>query len=287
MTKRVSTILIALLYVFFFTGCGNKTSEKAEVKRIVSLGPSATEILYAIGAEKQLVARTDFCNYPSEAKSKPSVGGFSADSISIESIVKFEPDMVYLFSGMHDELIKPLEGLGIKVYVSQADSVTAVINEIIEIGNLTGHSDEAKQVADQMNETIAEVRNRIAEARKGDAGPRVFWQIWDEPLMSVGKNTFINDIITMAGGVNIFGQEESAYPIVSDEAVIASSPNCIFITDVSENYSSTNNKILFYAMSKNSNASVHYISDEKFSRPGPRCAKAIKELSEIIYDKSK
>lgn len=269
------------------SACGNKKSEKTEINRIVSLGPSATEILYAIGAEKQLVARTDFCNYPLEAKSKPSAGGFAPGSISIESIVKFEPDMVYLFSGMHDELIKPLEGLGIKVFVSSADSVAAVKDEIIQVGTMTGHSAEAKKVVDQMNETIAEVRNKSAAIRKGENCPTVFWQIWDEPLMSVGKNTFINDIITLAGGENIFGQEEAAYPIVSDEAVIACKPNFIFITNVSENYSSTNNKILFYAMTKNSNSSVHYINDDKFARPGPRCAKAIKELSDIIYEKSK
>lgn len=287
MTKRISSIFIALLSVIFFTGCGNKSSENTGINRIVSLGPSATEILFAIGAEKQLVACTDFCDYPAKAKTKPSVGGFAADSINIESIVRFEPDMVYLFEGMHDSLIKPLEDLGIKVYVSKADSVDSVKKEIIEVGNITGHLDEAEKLVAQMNAQIVEARNRSAEARKENHCPKVFWQVWDNPLMSVGKNSFINDIITLAGGVNIFGEENSAYPIVSDEAVIAAKPKFIFITQVSQNYSSTNNKILFYAMTKDSNVSVHYIDNDKFSRPGPRCTEAVVELAEIMHGKTK
>lgn len=283
MKKRGAFLVIIFTAISIFTGCREKKVDTNSINRIVSLGPSATEILFAIGADKQLVACTDFCDYPAEAKTKASVGGFAANSISLESIISYEPDLVYLFSGMHDSLIKPLQDMGISVYVSKAASVDDVKKEIIEIGTITGHSAEAEDVVKEMNLLLAEARNKSAEAKKNGSSPLIYWQVWDDPLMTAGKNSFINDIITLAGGINIFGEENSDYPIISDEAVIAAKPQFIFITKASDNYSVTNNKIMFYAMKKDSGASVHYVNDDKFSRPGPRCAEAVQDLTKILY----
>ena len=283
MKKCGAFLVIILTAISIFTGCRAKKVDTNGINRIVSLGPSATEILFAIGADKQLVACTDFCDYPAEAKTKASVGGFAANSISLESIISYEPDLVYLFSGMHDSLIKPLQDMGISVYVSKAASVDDVKKEIIEIGTITGHSAEAEDVVKEMNLLLAEARNKSAEAKKNGSSPLIYWQVWDDPLMTAGKNSFINDIITLAGGINIFGEENSDYPIISDEAVIAAKPQFIFISKASENYSATNNKIMFYAMKKDSGASVHYVNDDKFSRPGPRCAEAVQDLTKILY----
>lgn len=283
MKKRGAFLVIILTAISIFTGCRAKKVDTNSINRIVSLGPSATEILFAIGADKQLVACTDFCDYPAEAKTKASVGGFAANSISLESIISYEPDLVYLFSGMHDSLIKPLQDMGISVYVSKAASVDDVKKEIIEIGTITGHSAEAEDVVKEMNLLLAEARNKSAEAKKNGSSPLIYWQVWDDPLMTAGKNSFINDIITLAGGINIFGEENSDYPIISDEAAIAAKPQFIFISKASDNYSVTNNKIMFYAMKKDSGASVHYVNDDKFSRPGPRCAEAVQDLTKILY----
>lgn len=283
MKKRGAFLVIILTAISIFTGCRAKKVDTNGINRIVSLGPSATEILFAIGADKQLVACTDFCDYPAEAKTKASVGGFATNSISLESIISYEPDLVYLFSGMHDSLIKPLQDMGISVYVSKAASVDDVKKEIIEIGTITGHSAEAEDVVKEMNLLLAEARNKSAEAKKNGSSPLIYWQVWDDPLMTAGKNSFINDIITLAGGINIFGEENSDYPIISDEAVIAAKPQFIFISKASDNYSVTNNKIMFYAMKKDSGASVHYVNDDKFSRPGPRCAEAVQDLTKILY----
>lgn len=283
MKKRGAFLVIIFTAISIFTGCRAKKVDTNGINRIVSLGPSATEILFAIGADKQLVACTDFCDYPAEAKTKASVGGFAANNISLESIISYEPDLVYLFSGMHDSLIKPLQDMGISVYVSKAASVDDVKKEIIEIGTITGHSAEAEDVVKEMNLLLAEARNKSAEAKKNGSSPLIYWQVWDDPLMTAGKNSFINDIITLAGGINIFGEENSDYPIISDEAVIAAKPQFIFISKASDNYSVTNNKIMFYAMKKDSGASVHYVNDDKFSRPGPRCAEAVQDLTKILY----
>lgn len=287
MKKCGAFLIIIFTAISIFTGCRAKKVDTNGINRIVSLGPSATEILFAIGADKQLVACTDFCDYPAEAKTKASVGGFAANSISLESIISYEPDLVYLFSGMHDSLIKPLQDMGISVYVSKAASVDDVKKEIIEIGTITGHSAEAEDVVKEMNLLLAEARNKSAEAKKNGSSPLIYWQVWDDPLMTAGKNSFINDIITLAGGINIFGEENSDYPIISDEAVIAAKPQFIFISKASDNYSVTNNKIMFYAMKKDSGASVHYVNDDKFSRPGPRCAEAVQDLTKILYGLSR
>lgn len=283
MKKCGAFLVIIFTAISIFTGCREKEVDTNGINRIVSLGPSATEILFAIGADKQLVACTDFCDYPAEAKTKASVGGFAANNISLESIISYEPDLVYLFSGMHDSLIKPLQDMGISVYVSKAASVDDVKKEIIEIGTITGHSAEAEDVVKEMNLLLAEARNKSAEAKKNGSSPLIYWQVWDDPLMTAGKNSFINDIITLAGGINIFGEENSDYPIISDEAVIAAKPQFIFISKASDNYSVTNNKIMFYAMKKDSGVSVHYVNDDKFSRPGPRCAEAVQDLTKILY----
>ena len=283
MKKCGAFLVIIFTAISIFTGCREKKVDTNGINRIVSLGPSATEILFAIGADKQLVACTDFCDYPAEAKTKASVGGFAANNISLESIISYEPDLVYLFSGMHDSLIKPLQDMGISVYVSKAASVDDVKKEIIEIGTITGHSAEAEDVVKEMNLLLAEARNKSAEAKKNGSSPLIYWQVWDDPLMTAGKNSFINDIITLAGGINIFGEENSDYPIISDEAVIAAKPQFIFISKASDNYSVTNNKIMFYAMKKDSGVSVHYVNDDKFSRPGPRCAEAVQDLTKILY----
>ncbi|MBQ1661883.1 MAG: ABC transporter substrate-binding protein [Treponema sp.] len=141
------------VFVFFFVAaslisCGKsnvKPEKKADI-RIVSLGPSATEILFAIGANDELVARTDLCDYPEEAKDISSVGGFSGNTISLESILSFEPTLVYLFAGMHDFLIEPLEAANIQVYVSNANSIDAVKTEILDMGKITGHEKQAQSV---------------------------------------------------------------------------------------------------------------------------------------------
>lgn len=282
MKRRISCILVALTLVTFIS-CSKKNVAETNFKRIVSLGPSATEILFAIGAGDKIVARTDFCDYPEQVSDIPSVGGFDSTNISLESIISFEPDLVYLFAGMHDNLIKPLEELGIKVFVSDASSIKAIEKEILDAGKLINRQEEAVNVVAEMDAKLSEVRNFAAESRKEGEYPSVFWQVWDEPLMSVGKQSFINDMISAAGGKNIFEDIDAAYPIVSEEAVIAANPKYIFITGNADNRS----KILFNAMKKDSGATVCYVDSDKFSRPSPRCVDAVEEISKKIYGKTK
>jgi len=280
--KKSAAVLVRFFMIALLISCGksNVKSEKKSDVRIVSLGPSATEILFAIGAKDELVARTDLCDFPDEVKNVPSVGGFSGNTISLESILSFEPTLVYLFAGMHDFLIEPLEAADIQVYVSNANSIDAVKSEILDMGKITGHEKEARNVVKEMDRKLDEAK-KITEKKSwgnGENAPKVYWEIWHEPMMSVGRDSFINDIILQAGGKNIFAGEESAYPMVSEEAVLYAKPDFIFYTGdgmgggkPSENLSAP--KGIFFMG-----------DDDGFVRSSPRAADAVLKLSKIIWE---
>ena len=253
----------------------NLSFAKGKEVRVVSLGPSATEIIYAIGAQDQLVARTDLCDYPPEAASVPSVGGFAGNTISLESIISYEPTLVYLFAGMHDHLVKPLEALGIQVYVSNATSIEAVKNEVLDIGKLTGHEKQAAKVVKEMNTKLA--RAEKLYKKKDSERPKVYWEVWHSPLMSCGKNSFMSDIIKYAGGKNIFEDEESAYPMVSDEAILYAAPDFIFYSGDGMGGGVPDKKF-------NPPMGMYYMGDDdRFVRSSPRCADAVEKLANILW----
>ena len=277
--KKLITLLLTLSVLTGLTFAAGKSSKKntASDVRIVTLGPAATEIIFAIGAQDQLVARTDLCDYPPEAANYPSVGGFAGNTISLESIISYEPTLVYLFAGMHDFLVQPLQDLGITVYVSDAVSIDAVKKEILEIGALTGHDKGAQKVVKQMDATLARTEKLIKNKMKKQAKPTVYWEVWHEPMMSVGKNTFMNDIITLAGGINIFGNEEYAYPMVSEEAVLDANPDFIFYTG--DGMGGGQPSDIFKPK-----GGVYYMGDDdRYVRSIPRCVDAVEKLANILW----
>lgn len=277
---------ISIIFSLIFLPCCSKQNNlkpQKQINRIVSLGASATEILFALDAQDKIVARTDFCDYPEQAKSIKSIGGFDGKSISLESIILCEPDFVYLFATMHDHLIKPLEDLGIKVYVSNANSIEQIKAEILEVGKIIDKEKQAQKVVEQMNQKLNSVTKYVAEKKSKSSleNIKVFWQVWDSPLMTVGKNSFINDIINYCGVTNIFENEISAYPIVTKEAVIYENPDFIFFTS-SEKLTQIKKTEL---KSFNPKYGVYDVGDRDiFSRSTPRVVNAIEELSKIIWE---
>ena len=273
--KSFKKLISVILITFFVAGF---SFAKGKL-RIVSLGPSATEIIFAIGAQDQLVARTDLCDYPPEAKSIPSVGGFAGNTLSLESIISYEPDLVYLFAEMHDGFVKPLQDLGIQVYSSNATSIDAVKNEVLDIGKLTGCEKQAKKVVKEMDEKINRTqkmyKSKIAKA--GGKVPAVYWEVWHAPMMSCGKNSFMDDIITKAGGKNIFGEEEYAYPMVNEEAVLLANPDFIFYSG--DGMGGGEPSDIFKPK-----GGVYYMGDDdSFVRSTPRCADAVEKLAAILW----
>ena len=274
------TLYVAVNFTFAAGKKTKKVSSKSEI-RIVSLGPSATEVIYAIGAQDLLVARTDLCDYPPEAAEKPSVGGFAGNTLSLESIISYEPTLVYLFAEMHEGFVKPLQDLGIQVYRSNATSIEAVKNEVLDIGKLTGHEKQAQKVVKEMDEKLNRTK-KMYEAKiaaSAEQLPTVYWEVWHAPMMSCGKNSFMDDIITKAGGINIFGQEEYAYPMVSEEAVLLANPDFIFYSG--DGMGGGEPSEIFKPK-----GGVFYMGDDdSFVRSTPRCADAVEKLAAILWKK--
>ena len=274
--RKIFSLFIILTLVCGFSFAADKKNTKSEV-RIVTLGPAATEIVFAIGAQDQLVARTDLCDYPADVSKYPSVGGFAGNTISLEAIISYEPTLVYLFAGMHDYLVQPLKDAGIEVYVSNAVSIDAVKKEVLDIGKLTGHTKEAQKVVKTMNATLARTEKYIKSKSKGKAAPKVYWEVWNDPMMSAGKNSFMNDIIQKAGGNNIFGNLNEAYPMVSEEAVLLADPDYIFYSG--DGMGGGKPSEIFEPK-----GGVHYMgNDDRFVRSTPRCVDAVEKLAKILW----
>ncbi len=243
--------------------------------RIVSLGASATEILFAVGAGEQVVARTDFCNFPPEASSIPSLGGFDGKTFSLESIIAYKPDFVVLFAGMHDHLIEPLQKYEIQYFLSDATSIDNVLAEIQEIGKITGHEENAIALVEEIQSSI---ENLSLISNK-----TVYWEVWNAPYMTIGGTSFINELISKAGGKNIFADVEQAYPSVNEESIIARNPDVIFIpSDSPVTVEDVKNRSGWQDISAVKTDSIYKIDADITSRAGPRIKDAILLINEFL-----
>ena len=266
-----------------------KTVEQSYPKSIVTLSPSAAEILYAIGAGDQIAAVSEYTDYPPEAADKPVVGGFDGKTLSIETILSFEPDLVYLSEGMHNFLIEPLDSYGIKWYLSNATSITAIEKEIMDMGELTGHQDEAALVVAQMAGKLSKAYVPAAapteddEVEALDSSIKVYYEVWNAPFMSVGNTSFIHDVIVNAGGKNIFDDLTDAYPMVSDETIIARAPDVILLPmNNGVSVEDVKARAGWDSIPAVANDRVYIIDDNLYSRPGPRIADVVLDLSELL-----
>ena len=190
--------------------------------RIVTLAPHLAETVFAAGAGAKLVGTVEFSDYPEAAKSLPRVGGYS--KINLEAVVALRPDLVIAWqSGNVPAHVDKLRALGIPVYLSQPDRIEDVAADIERIGILAGTSDVALAVAAAYRQRLAEMEKRYG------ARPtvRTFYQVWKEPLVTIGGGQIISSVIRLCGGENVFASLESMAPTVSVEAVIAANPEAI------------------------------------------------------------
>ena len=156
--KNKLLLFAAIFFSFAFTNCTKKDAQNPNVKakqsipqRIVSLSPASTEILFAVGAENQIVAVSDFSDYPPQAQNLPKVGGFDGKTLSLEKILSFNPDFVYLTNVMHNHLIPHFESLNIDYYLSDANSFEQVKNEILQIAKITGHTSTGENLVKEID----------------------------------------------------------------------------------------------------------------------------------------
>jgi len=198
----------------------------APPQRIVSLVPSATEMIFALGGEDRLVGRTDFCDYPPAARAKTSVGGMI--SPSLETLVALKPDLVIVTSsGNREETFTQIQRLRIPVYRVTADRIAEVKEVARRLGALTGREAAVGPVLDTIDRRVAAVR----EAVKPYGRPRVLYVLWPDPLIVPGKSALVTDLIDIAGGDSLTGGDADAYPRYSLEAAVAKAPEVIVLAN--------------------------------------------------------
>ena len=256
-------------------------------QRIVSLVPAITETIFEINAQNQLAARTDFCNFPAEANSISSVGGFDGKSISLEKILSYKPDLVCIADGMHNHLIKPLENFGIKVFISSAQNLSDIFSEIEGLAELTGHQQEASLCINRIKEQLSQAES-LMKSQSPDK-LRVYWEISSNPFFTCGNQSFISDLLQILGIRNIFSDIDKAYIQVNEESIIKRQPDIILFPDYHANNTVTHikNRKNWQYVPAVSNGRIYPVDSDLFSRPGPRIGYMALELVKIFIQPEK
>jgi iron complex transport system substrate-binding protein len=201
----------------------------APARRIVSLAPHITEVLFAAGAGDRVVGTVDYSTYPPAAKSLANVGGYSR--LDLEAIVALKPDLIIGWeSGNAPASIARLRGLGLPVYLSQPNRIEDVAGELERIGHLAGTDTAANAAASAFRQRYARLATRYGKQPPVD----VFYQIWKQPLMTVNGQQIISDAIRLCGGHNVFADLPILAPTVTVEAVIAANPEAIIASGMGD-----------------------------------------------------
>lgn len=269
--KRFFFVLLILCFNYSFA----KT-----YSRIICLSPSACEIFFEIHGEKNLIARNDFCNSPETVSKLPSVGGFDGKTLSIEKIISLKPDLVLGSRGMHDFLTDPLKKFSIDIYLENISSVSALKEEILYIGTITENEKNAENFVNKIDEKINSLKNKISE--NDENSKSIFWEIWNEPLMTVGKTSYITELLSICGLKNIFENLNSEYPIVSSESVIKQNPQIIVLqSDSPESLETLKKRSGWNRINALKNKKVFKLDSNTISRPS-RIQNAIDEIYEKL-----
>ena len=254
-------------------------------KKIVSLAPSCTEILFAVGAGEDVVGVTEYCNYPPEVEELKKegkievIGGFSTPSF--EKIVALEPDLIVSAYGNPDDVIYRLIESGYKVFGTHAEHVDDIYEHIKVIGEITKNEDNASSLIESMKSRIESIKEDV-ECVREENKPTVFHTCGD--FWTAGEGTFIDEIIEIAGGDNIADYKESYFPI-SAEKIIELDPQVIICNemgDMSPDYERFMSDERFKDVEAVRKGRVYMIDDDIISRPGPRVVDAIETIHEFL-----
>lgn len=269
---------------------GNIVTLTSPPERIVSLAPSHTEMLFAVGAGDNVVGITDFCNYPYnftawiEAGNMTSIGNYYGPSV--EPIVALQPDLVLASTGSLDAA-ENLKSLGFNVLVVEAKTIDGVLQDILLVGRATGKDAEAGAVVSNIRERIDTITIQAADAT---TTPKVYHEVWNEPLMSAGPATFIDELITLAGGENIFNDATTSWPTTSSEVIIEKNPDVMFFPDMYmgqanfyETIEAVKDRPGWDTITAVKNNALYEINADIISRSGPRLVDALEAIAKMVH----
>jgi iron complex transport system substrate-binding protein len=232
-TMKLFLIMLVILFSqrvyagLYIDETGRDVNIPPSPKRIVSLAPSITETLFALGLDEEIVGVTTFSDYPEAAKSKPRVGSFV--NISLERVVSLNPDLIIgTADGNKKETIEQLERIGFPVYMINPASLEEIFEMILDIGSITGKDNMATGLVRTLRKRVSTVVSQTTSLKK----PKVFFQIGIDPIVTVGRDTLHNKLIELGGGINISGGQTAKYPRYSIEEIIVRKPEIIIVSSM-------------------------------------------------------
>jgi iron complex transport system substrate-binding protein len=280
--KRLSLLCLLLLAacgraapvesrISMIDDAGDTVRLATPARRIVSLIPATTELLFALGADSLVVGRTSYCDYPAAAKAVPDLG----DGIkpNIEAVIASRPDLVLLYnSGQNAGVAARLRELGVIAVRLNTDALSSVPRVTKMLGRLTGHENAADSVVAVFDTALASA-TQPAKSRR----PKVLLLVWEQPPMTIGRGSFLHELIERAGGKNLFADVAGTDGVVSIEAVAARDPDLIFTT--AEGPSAFASRPEWQVVPAVREKRFLQVNGSEFNRPSPRSPMAIRELS--------
>jgi len=250
---------------------GDTVRLASPARRVVSLIPASTELLFALGADSAVVGRTSYCDYPAEAKAVPDLG----DGIkpNIEAVIARRPDLVVLYnSGQNAAVAGRLRELGIAALRVNTDALSSVPRVARILGKLTGREKAADSLAAVFDTALASATQPGVGRR-----PKVLLLVWEQPPMTVGRGSFLSELVERAGGENLFADVSSSSGVVSIEAVAARNPDLIFTTVEWPSAFATRPE--WQVVPAVRRHRFLHVSGSEFDWPSPRSPQAIRQLS--------
>ncbi len=199
-------------------------------QRIIALSPHAVELLYAIGAGDRIVGTVEYADYPEQAKQIPRIGNYTG--IQLERVLELKPDLIIAWrTGNKDSDLKKMESLGLNLFYTHPQTIREISRDLKKLGELTGLTESANKVIDELEQKYHTITTRY----KTKVPVKVFYQMWHDPIRTVGPNSWVESLIADCNGDNVFNDASSDYPLVSLESVLVKDPQVIIIPHHSGN----------------------------------------------------
>lgn len=253
-------------------------------KRVLALAPSLTEMIYSIGAGAKLVGATRFSDYPPAAKGLPRVGSYV--QLDLERIVALKPDLCFAIKdGNPKHAVDVIEALGIPVFAVDPQSIDQIMSTLLVMGNILNAKAKARALVAGLRQRVEEVRQRVA---KNKTRPRVFFQIAASPLVSAGKDSFIDRLITLAGGINLAGGAKG-YPRYSWEKIMVLQPQVVLISSMAGGVPPRQLKAAWQrwpTIPAVRHHRLYVVRADLFNRPTARLIDGLEILADILHPKA-
>ena len=260
------TLLLLPAYVF------------AAPQRIVSLTPHITEMLFAIGAGKQVIATDQASDYPDEVKKLPKVANYQ--SLNSESLLAVKPDLVVAWGSTQSLMQQQIQALGIPMLLLKSQHLDDLPVELRLLGDKTEHREQANQLATEIETKFATYRQQSQQRPKIKA----FYQLWYPPLTTVASGSFIQEIMTMCGAENPFADSKAPYPQLGEEAVLAANPQVIFAT---QHGSDLQHWLKWPQLAAVKNKQLYLLNADWLHRLSPRIVLGIEQMCSKVEMASK